>query len=71
LTLEQFLVAEDGTMKLNDFNRAEFMLWNEKDEEYCRYRNNPGAGYVRFFIGFPRRTSLLSSYLLLVQLSIL
>ena len=50
LTLEQFLIAEDGTMKLNDFNRAEFMLWNEQDEEYCRYRNNPGAGYVRFFV---------------------
>ena len=29
---------------LNDFNRAEIMLFNEKDQEYCRYRNNPGHG---------------------------
>jgi len=46
ITLEQFLVDEDGTLKLNDFNRAEIMLWNEKDEEYCRYRNGAGGGFV-------------------------
>ena len=46
LTLEQFLLAEDGSSKMNDFNRAEFMLWNQDDQEYCRYRNNPGNGAV-------------------------
>lgn len=47
LTLEQFLLAEDGSSKMNDYNRAEFMLWNQEDREYCRYRNNPGNGSVR------------------------
>ena len=35
-------------MKLNDFNRAEIMLWTGKDQEYCKYRNNPGGGDVSF-----------------------
>jgi hypothetical protein len=34
-------------LKMHDFNRAEIMLWNEADQEYCRYRNNPGNGVVR------------------------
>jgi serine/threonine protein kinase len=46
VTLEQFLLGDDGSVKLNDFNRAEFMLWNDEDQEYCRYRNNPGNGLV-------------------------
>lgn len=46
IQLSQFLLSEDGTLKLNDFNRAEMMFWNEKDKEYCRYRNNPGHGDV-------------------------
>jgi serine/threonine protein kinase len=44
--LSQFLLTEKGTVKLNDFNRAEIMLWNEKDQEYCKYRNEPGGGNV-------------------------
>ena len=47
VTLEQFLIDDEGHLKLNDFNRAEFMLWNDEDQEYCRYRNNPGKGEVR------------------------
>ena len=47
LTLEQYLVAEDGTVKLNDLNRGEVMLFNEEDQEYCRYRNGAGNGYWR------------------------
>lgn len=31
-------------IKLNDFNRAEIMLWDEENQEYCKYRNNPGMG---------------------------
>jgi len=46
IQLSQFLLAADGSLKLNDFNRAEIMLYNEKDQEYCGYRNNPGRGDV-------------------------
>lgn len=46
VTLEQFLLDDEGNVKLNDFNRAEFMLWNDEDQEYCRYKNNPGNGWV-------------------------
>jgi hypothetical protein len=42
----QFLFTEKGSLKLNDFNRAEVMLFDEEHEEYCRYRNNPGVGDV-------------------------
>jgi hypothetical protein len=45
IQLTQFLIV-DGRLKLNDFNRAEVMLFNEKDQEYCRYRNDPGRGDV-------------------------
>lgn len=45
IQLTQFLII-DGRLKLNDFNRAEIMLFNEKDQEYCRYRNDPGMGDV-------------------------
>lgn len=44
--LGQFLLDDFGHLKLHDFNRAEIMLWNEEDGEYCRYRNNPGDGEV-------------------------
>jgi hypothetical protein len=27
ISLSQFLASKDGFMKLNDFNRAEVMLW--------------------------------------------
>ena len=47
--LNQFLLTEKGKVKLNDFNRAEIMLWNEKDQEYCKYRNDPGGGNVSTF----------------------
>ena len=46
IQLSQFLLSNEGTLVLNDFNRAEIMLFNEKDQEYCRYRNNPGHGDV-------------------------
>ncbi len=44
IQLPQFLFAEDGNIKLNDFNRGEVMLFNEKKNEYCRYRNGRGGG---------------------------
>lgn len=46
IQLSQYLLSPGGTLRLNDFNRAEIMLFNEKDQEYCRYRNNPGNGDV-------------------------
>jgi hypothetical protein len=50
--LGQFLLKPDNHLKLNDFNRAEIMLWNEKDRDYCPYRNNPGHGDVSRFLPF-------------------
>jgi serine/threonine protein kinase len=46
IQLPQFLFTGDGHLKLNDFNRAEPMLYDEEHGEYCRYRNNPGHGDV-------------------------
>lgn len=43
----QFLRAKDGTLKLNDFNRAEVMLWNEKNQTYCKYQNGVVYGNFR------------------------
>jgi len=47
IQLAQFLFAPDGRLKLNDFNRAEAMLFDEKDGSYCRYQNGKGAGDYR------------------------
>jgi hypothetical protein len=49
IQLSQFLVSDTGKLKLNDFNRAEIMLWNEKDNEYCKYKNYAGRGDVSVF----------------------
>jgi len=43
----QFLYATDGSLKLNDFNRGEAMLFDEEAGEYCRYRNGKGGGDFR------------------------
>lgn len=46
--LVQFLLDKDKTMlKLNDFNRAEFPLWDENRKDYCRYLNGRGKGRWR------------------------
>jgi serine/threonine protein kinase len=43
----QFFWTEDKSMlKLNDFNRAEFMLWDENSQDYCKYTEGPGSGNV-------------------------
>ena len=62
IQLGQFLVSDDGQhLKLQDFNRAEILLWNEKKEEYCVYKNGRGHGDVsrvrRCFVGAPRRAT--------------
>jgi serine/threonine protein kinase len=46
--LAQFLWTSDKSMlKLNDFNRAEYMLFDEENHEYCRYYARRGRGRVR------------------------
>jgi serine/threonine protein kinase len=43
----QFLLTEDKSLlKLNDFNRAEFMLWDEESQSYCKYGEGAGHGNV-------------------------
>lgn len=44
IQMSQFLFTPDLHLKLNDFNRAEIMLFNEHENDYCRYSNNPGRG---------------------------
>jgi serine/threonine protein kinase len=47
IQLAQYLWTADKSMvKLNDFNRAEYMLFDEKNQEYCRYHEGPGNGNV-------------------------
>lgn len=43
ITPGQF-VKVNGTFRLNDFNRARFLLWNKEKDEACGYyvANNPG-----------------------------
>jgi len=43
----QYLRNESGHMKLNDFNRAEIMLWDDTHQKYCRYNNGGVYGNAR------------------------
>eukprot|EP00980_Cylindrotheca_fusiformis_P028444 scaffold22599_cov139-Cylindrotheca_fusiformis.AAC.35 len=46
--LSQYLWNADRTMvKLNDFNRAEFMLFDEHENQYCGYWEGRGQGTWR------------------------
>mmetsp|Transcript_60308 Transcript_60308/g.72499 ORF Transcript_60308/g.72499 Transcript_60308/m.72499 type:complete len:331 (-) Transcript_60308:20-1012(-) len=47
IQLCQFLRNKAGVMKLNDFNRAEIMLFDEEKGEYCRYKNGAAYGNYR------------------------
>lgn len=50
--LGQFLFNDDKSLiKLNDFNRAEFLLYDEKGQKYCKYGEGQGAGNVSLFQG--------------------
>lgn len=45
--LSQYLFNADKTvLKLNDFNRAEFLLFDEENQKYCLYKNGQGHGNV-------------------------
>ena len=49
IQLSQFLFNSDKSLvKLNDFNRAEFLLWDEDEEKYCLYHEGRGMGTVSF-----------------------
>jgi serine/threonine protein kinase len=52
IQLSQFLWTDESktAMKLNDFNRAEIMFWDDENEEYCKYHNGKGAGDVSCFV---------------------
>mmetsp|Transcript_13384 Transcript_13384/g.19271 ORF Transcript_13384/g.19271 Transcript_13384/m.19271 type:complete len:273 (+) Transcript_13384:634-1452(+) len=43
LSLAQVLVDDTGYLKLADFSQAEMLLWDEEDQNYCRYM---GGEYV-------------------------
>ena len=44
IVVNKFLFTSSMHLRLNDFNRAEIMTFNEDENEYCRYTNNPGHG---------------------------
>ncbi len=37
----QFCRGKDGLVKILDFNRAEVMLYDEDQGEYCKFENGP------------------------------
>ena len=48
----QFCRGTDGLVKILDFNRAEGMLYDEKQGEYCRFENGrPPDGSVSNHVG--------------------
>ena len=51
--MSQFLLNKNKTMlKLNDFNRAELLLWDETHNKYCQHRNGVGRGKATRHYGF-------------------
>lgn len=50
IQLSQYLWTDSTktSVKLNDFNRAEVMFWDDEFQEYCKYRNGKGQGDVSF-----------------------
>ena len=47
IQLVQFLIDSQGNMKLNDYNRAVVMLYDEERGEYCKYVNGGAYGNLR------------------------
>lgn len=47
IQLCQFLYDKQNNLKLNDFNRAEIMLWNQQQQQYCKYHNGKVWGNYR------------------------
>jgi len=47
IQLGQFLLTKGKFVKLNDFNRAEIMLWDQNRHQYCKYCEGEGSGSYR------------------------
>jgi serine/threonine protein kinase len=47
IQMGQYLFNEDGHLKLSDFNRAGPLMWNEAEQEYCRFWMGSAGGNVR------------------------
>mmetsp|Transcript_24130 Transcript_24130/g.49774 ORF Transcript_24130/g.49774 Transcript_24130/m.49774 type:complete len:290 (+) Transcript_24130:123-992(+) len=47
IDLGQFLRTPDGRLKLNDFNRAKVLLYDDAEGEYCNYYNGLFGGKAR------------------------
>jgi len=43
----QYLLDKDNHVILSDFNRAEPLLWDEDNQQYCKFQGGHGAGNVR------------------------
>lgn len=43
--IEQWLIGYDGTLKLNDFNNAYVLKWNDQRKEYCTVTLSYGGTY--------------------------
>jgi serine/threonine protein kinase len=43
--IEQWLIAPDGSIKLNDFNNAKIMKWNRQTNRYCPFNSAYGELY--------------------------
>jgi hypothetical protein len=43
----QFLRANDGSLKLNDFNNAEILDWSREENDYCKTDRGSWGGMVR------------------------
>jgi hypothetical protein len=46
IQLQQWLRAENGQLKLGDFNRAAILDWDWKEQKYCKYSNGEAFGNV-------------------------
>jgi len=53
IKLDQFFLNANRTeLILNDFNRAEFLLWDQCNNEYCGYKEGFGMGNVSDIVIF-------------------
>ena len=43
--IEQWLIAPDGSTKLNDFNNAKTARWHQENQEYCTSSGSYGGTY--------------------------
>ena len=47
ISLSQYLYTSSMQIKLNDFNRAEIMLYDTSQQKYCKYTNGKVYGVYR------------------------